>query len=145
MALNRIFKENERNNRARVVPSGTVSGDSLLLGTRPAVALTDRGDATRTFTDSGTGISVTLPWQGGSGLGATEASVAFDGTWEFDGVVSTGTTPVPTTTAQDTAVYIITATNALTLVDTSNTLFGYVDYPVGYHKLAGTLPVRIGG
>jgi|SRR5665647_917367 len=139
MALNRIFKENERNNRARVVPSGTVSGDSLLLGTRPAVALTDRGDASHTFTDAGTGISITLPWQGGSGLGATEASVAFDGTWEFTVATST------TATAQDALVYIVVADNTLTLVATANTLYGAVDYPQGYHKADGILPVRIGG
>jgi hypothetical protein len=143
MALNRIFKENERNNRVRVVPSGTVSGDPLLLGTRPAVALTDRGDATQTFTDSGTGLSVTLP-SIPNGRADDEASVAFDGTWEFDGVVSTGTTPAPTSTAQDTLVYI-TSADALTLESSGNTVYGAVDYPKDYHKVAGTLPVRIGG
>lgn len=144
MALNRIFKENERNNRARVVPSGTVSGDPLLLGTRPAVALTDRGDATRTFTDAGTGLTVSGLPSGGVGLEDDEASVAFDGTWEFTGVVSSGTTAVPTTTAQDTLVYI-TSGDALTLASSGNTVYGAVDYPIGYHKAAGRIPIRIGG
>lgn len=138
MALNRIFKENERNNRARVVPAGTVSGDPLLLGTRPAVALTDRGDASKTFTYAGTVISITLPGQGGSGLADDEASVAFDGTWEFAVAGST------TATAQDALVYIDGA-DALSLTAVANTLYGAVDYPKDYHKAAGRLPVRIGG
>lgn len=141
MALNRIFAGDERKNRVRVVPSGTVSGDPLLLGVRPAVAITDRGDATRSFTLGGIAVSG-LP-SGGVGSATDEASVAFDGTWEFDGVVSTGTTPAPTSTAQDTAVYI-TSGLALTLDSSGNTLFGYVDYPKDYHKVAGTLPIRIG-
>lgn len=135
MALNRIFKETERKNRARVVPSGTVSGQPLLLGIRPAVAITDRGDATRTFSLGGLSVSGTP--SGGVGLEPNEASVAFDGTWEFP---VTGAT---TATAQDSAVYI-TGAGALTTTASGNTLFGYVDYPVGYFKAAGRLPVRIG-
>lgn len=137
MALNRIFKETELKNRARVVPEGTQSGDPLLIATRPAVAITDRGDGTRDFTVEGSALEwLNLP-SGGVGLAPDEASVAFDGTWEFE---VTGAT---TATAQDSAVYI-TGAGALTTTVGSNTLFGYVDYPVGYFKAAGRLPVRIG-
>lgn len=142
MALNRIFKENELDNRARVVPSGTVSGDPLFINDRPAVALTDRGDATRTVTDAGTGVSVTLP-SGGVGLADDEASLAFNGTFEFD-VVSTGSTPAPTSTPQDTVVYI-TGGGDLTLTEATNDRYGTVDYPKDYHRAAGRLPVRVGG
>lgn len=135
MALNRIFKENERDNRARVVPSGTKSGDPVLIGARPAVALTDRGDATKTVTLGGT--SITLP-SGGVGLADDEASLAFNGTFEFE---VTGAT---TSTAQDSVVYI-TSAGALTTTATSNTRYGTVDYPKGYFKRAGILPVRVGG
>lgn len=135
MALNRIFKENERDNRARVVPEGTVSGDPLLIGTRPAVALTDRGDATKTVTQGD--LSITLP-SGGVGLAPTEASVAFNGTFQFE---VTGAT---TATAQDAVVYI-TSAGALNLTASGNTRYGTVDYPVGYFKADGVLPVRVGG
>lgn len=135
MALNRIYKENERNNRARVVPEGTKSGDPLLIEDRPCVALTDRGDGTKTFT--GGGIAITLP-SGGVGLGNTEASLAFDGTFEF------GVTGATTATAQGAVVYI-TAADALTMTAGGNTRYGTVDYPIGYFKADGRLPVRIGG
>lgn len=135
MALNRIFKENERNNRVRVVPQDTESGDPLLLGARPAVALTDRGDGDRTFTTGG--ISVTLP-SGGVGLADNEASVAFDGTFEFEVAGAT------TETAQDAIVYI-TSGGDLTMTSGGNTRYGTVDYPVGYFRADGRLPVRVGG
>ena len=142
MALNLVYRGDPRNNRERVVPSGTVSGDPLLIGTKPAVALTSRADATASFTTP-QGYTLSGVPSGGVGNATDSATVAFDGTYEFDGVVSTGTTAVPTSTAQDTAVYI-TSAGALTLVATDNTLFGYVDYPPDYHKVAGTLPIRIG-
>lgn len=137
MALNRIFREDPRKNRARVAPSGTKSGDPRLIDSRPAVALTDRGDATKSFTIEGSDITVSGIPSGGVGLAADEASFAFDGTWEF---AVTGAT---TSTAQGVNVYI-TSGNALTLTATSNTLFGHTDYPVGYFKRAGFAPVRIG-
>lgn len=136
MAKNRIFKETELKNRVRVVPSGTVSGQPLLIGgIRPAVAITDRGDAVKTFSLGGLTMGG-FP-SGGVGLAPNEASVAFDGTWEF---LVTGATPA---TAQDDPIYI-TGAGALTTMAGSNTRFGYVDYPKDYHKAAGRLPVRIG-
>lgn len=142
MALNLVYRGDPRNNRERVVPSGTVSGDPLLIGTRPAVALTSRGDATTSFTTP-QGYTLSGVESGGVGNATDSATVAFDGTYEFDGVVSTGVTPAPTSTAQDTAVYI-TSGLALTLESSGNTLYGYVDYPPDYFKVAGTLPIRIG-
>lgn len=136
MALNRIFKENERNNRARVVPEGTVSGDPVLVNDRPAVALTDRGDATKSFSMGG--LTVGGFRSGGVGLADDEASLAFDGTFEFE---VTGAT---TATAQDAVVYI-TSGGELTMTASGNTRYGTVDYPKDYHKAAGRLPVRVGG
>lgn len=136
MALNRIFAGNEKNNRVRVVPSGTKSGDPLLSNSRPAVAITDRGDATKSFTLGGITLSG-IP-SGGVGLADDEASLAFDGTYEF---AVTGAT---TSTAQDAVVYI-TSGGALTTTASGNTRYGTVDYPKDYHKADGRLPVRIGG
>ena len=48
-----------------------------------------------------------------------------------------------TTTPNNTNVYI-TAGNALTLTAGGNTIYGVVDYPKDYIKVAGTLPVKIG-
>lgn len=139
MALNRIRPGDERNNRARVVPEGTVSGDFLVVGGRPAAALTSRGDATKSETMTGLGITVSGIKSGGVGLEPDQASLAFDGTYAWP------VTGVTATTANDVAVYITGgATPTLTLTAGSNTLFGYTDYPEGYNKVAGEAPVRIG-
>lgn len=138
MALNKIFQSTQSEHRARVVPEGTKSGDPLLIGDRPAVALTDRGDGTREATGALPVNIVSLEYKsGGASLQPDQASVAFDGTWEFE------VTGAAVSTAQDVAVYI-TGAGALTLTQGSNTLYGHTDYPESYLKVAGRAPVRIG-
>ena len=134
MATNKVFQENTKNNRARVVPLGTRSGDFLIVGGLPAVALTDRGDATKTTPISG-GASLTLP-SGGFSLKPNEASVAFDGTWHLP---VTGAT---TTTGNGIPVYLNAGGN-LQLTMVGNPV-GYTDYPQGFYKQAGFAAVRIG-
>lgn len=136
MALNKVFAETQSKNRERAVPAGTQPGTPLLINARPAVALTARGDATKVTTLPG-GTTVTAG-NGGVGNLADSASVAFDGTWVFEGV-----TGVTTSTGQDVAVYI-TSAGALTTTATSNTLFGYTDYPRDFAKATGRAAVRIG-
>lgn len=136
MALNKVFQETERKNRERQVPAGTQPGTPLLINTRPAVALTARGDATKTSVLPD-GVSVTFS-NGGVGNLPDSASVAFDGTWVFEGV-----TGVTTTTGQDVAIYI-TSAGALTATEGTNTLFGYTDYPRDFAKATGRAAVRIG-
>ena len=133
MATNKVFQENTRNNRARVVPVGTKSGDFIFVEGRLAVALTDRGDATKTTPISG-GASLTSP-SGGFSLNPNEASVAFDGTWHLP---VTGAT---TTTNSGVPVYYNAGTIQLTPL--GNTV-GYTDYPQGFYKRAGFAAVRIG-
>lgn len=137
MALNRIYKENERNNRARAVPDGTRSGDPLLVESRPAVALTDEGGATKSVTLGS--LTVSGLKSGGVGLKDNEASLAFDGTFLFEVAGATAGD-----TANGTVVYI-TSGGALTLTAGGNTRYGTVDRPVGWHNIAGHLPVRVGG
>ena len=133
MATNKVFQENTKNNRARVVPVGTKAGDFLIVGGRLAVALTDRGDATKTTPISG-GASLTLP-SGGFSLKPNEASLAFDGTWHLP---VTGAT---TTTGNDVPVYLNAGNLQLTA---SGDPVGYTDYPQGFYKQAGFAAVRIG-
>ncbi len=133
MATNKVFQENTRNNRARVVPVGTKAGDFLFADGRLAVALTDRGDATKTTPISG-GASLTLP-SGGFSLKPNEATLAFDGTWHLP---VTGAT---TTTTSGVPVYHNAGT--LQLTPLGNTV-GYTDYPQGFYKQAGFAAVRIG-
>ena len=133
MATNKVFQENTKNNRARVVPVGTKSGDFLIVGGRPAVALTDRGDDTKTTSISG-GTFLTLP-TGGFSLKPNEASLAFDGTWHLP---VTGAT---TTTGNDVPVYFNAGNLQLTA---SGNPVGYTDYPQGFYKQAGFAAVRIG-
>ena len=133
MATNKVFQENTKNNRARVVPLGTRSGDFLIVGGRPAVALTDRGDATKTTPISG-GASLTLP-SGGFSLKPNEASLAFDGTWLLP------VTGANATTGNDVPVYFNAGDLQLTA---SGDPVGYTDYPQGFYKQAGFAAVRIG-
>ena len=133
MATNKVFQENTKNNRARVVPLGTRSGDFLIVGGRPAVALTDRGDATKTTPISGGALLTLL--LGGFSLKPNEASLAFDGTWLLP---VTGAT---TTTGNDVPVYFNAGNLQLTA---SGDPVGYTDYPQGFYKQAGFAAVRIG-
>ena len=133
MATNKVFQENTKNNRARVVPAGTKAGDVINVSGRLAVALTDRGDATKTTPISG-GVSLTLP-SGGFSLKPNEASLAFDGTWLLP---VTGAT---TTTGNDVPVYFNAGNLQLTA---SGNPVGYTDYPQGFYKQAGFAAVRIG-
>ena len=133
MATNKVFQENTKNNRARVVPVGTKAGDFIFTEGRLAVALTDRGDATKTTPISG-GASLTLP-SGGFSLEPNEATLAFDGTWHLP---VTGAT---TTTNSGVPVYHNAGT--LQLTPLGNTV-GFTDYPQGFYKRAGFAAVRIG-
>ena len=133
MATNKVFQENTNNNRARVVPVGTKAGDVINVSGRLAVAITDRGDATKTTPIPG-GASLTLP-SGGFSLKPNEASVAFDGTWHLP---VTGAT---TTTDNDVPVYFNAGNLQLTA---SGDPVGYTDYPQGFYKQAGFAAVRIG-
>ena len=133
MATNKVFQENTRNNRARVVPVGTKAGDVINVSGRLAVALTDRGDATKTTPISG-GVSLTLP-SGGFSLKPNEASLAFDGTWHLP---VTGAT---TTTGNDVPVYL-NAAGKLQLTEVGRPV-GYTDYPQDFYKQAGFAAVRI--
>lgn len=140
MATNKIFAEDTRTNRAAVVPEGTKSGDFLLVDGVPAVAITDRGDATREYPFGAYG-TLTLP-SGGVSLEADEASVATTGTWELP------VTGVNGDTAQGVKVYYKAASGGdsaeLVLTASGNTLFGITDYPIGYARTDGIAPVRIG-
>ena len=133
MATNKVFQENTKNNRVRVVPVGTKAGDVINVSGRLAVALTDRGDATKTTPISG-GASLTLP-SGGFSLKPNEASLAFDGTWHLP---VTGAT---TTTGNDVPVYL-NAAGKLQLTEVGRPV-GYTDYPQDFYKQAGFAAVRI--
>lgn len=141
MATNLIYNGNDELNRSRVVPVGTKSGDPVVQGgVRPGVAITSRGDATATKAIDANGWSVTYP-NGGFNNASDEATIAFDGTYEFAVTGGLVTTP------NETAVYAVVSdgvVTSLTLTAGSNVLFGHVDYPNDYYKRAGILPVRIG-
>lgn len=150
MTKNMIYKYDEKKTRVRTLGATVNAGTPLLdpADARPAVALTNSGDATKTITTAdiaiGGGVTTLTYANGGVGLVGKETTLAFDGTWEFSGVVSSGSTPAPTTTAQGVDVYITTG-GALTLTSGgSNVFYGNVDYPIDYNKRAGYLPVRIG-
>ncbi|UOE45982.1 hypothetical protein [Agromyces larvae] len=118
---------------------------------RFGVTLTDtigvaRPDLDKTLYGDVKITGVTQPGVGNdkaTAVGTYATGVATDGTWEFESIVSTGTTPAPTTTAQGAVVYA-TGAGALTLEAASNTRVGVVNYPATYAKVAGTLPVKVG-
>jgi len=107
-----------------------VAGTSIVYGALTVSGIVRPGVSNRDATAGGAnkfGVGVTL-----------------DGTWLFDGVVSSGSTPAPTTTPQGTKVYA-TGAGALTLDATSNTLIGRVNYTASFTKAAGLLPVKLIG
>lgn len=143
MTKNLIYKYDEKKTRVRVLAATVQSGTPLLdpADQRPAVALTNSGDATATVTTAdipiGGGVTTLTYPNGGVGLYGKETTLAYDGTWEF-------AVPGATTgTAQGAQVYI-TSAGALTLTASTNTAYGRVDYPIDYFKRAAILPVRIG-
>ena len=136
MSTNRVFAGDEKNNIARVVPKGTRAGGFLLVNGRPCVAITDRGDATRT--EKIGSLTVTHPSAGAS-LAPTEASLYTDGTHDLP------VTGAINTTGQDVAVYIDGDTLTLTKPAVDPVVFGYTNYPVdNYDRKPGIAPVRIG-
>lgn len=149
MTLKIVYKYDERKTRVRTL-ANTVNENTPVLDptdSRPAVTITRSGDATTTITSAdvplGGGVTSITYKNGGVGLEGKEVTLAYDGTFEFDGVVSSGTTPAPTSTPNGTAVFI-TSAGALTLASSGNTAYGHVDYPLDYFKVAGVLPIRIG-
>jgi len=149
MAKNMIFKYTENKTRVRDLGEATDSGVPVLDPDdgRPAITLTTTGAGiSRTLDNTdiplGGGVTAITYLDTPASLEGFEATLAYDGTWELT-VVSTGTTPAPTTTVNGDIVYI-KSDGGLTLVATDNTLYGYVDYPTEYTKRAGLLPVRIG-
>lgn len=137
MALNQIFAPTTGKCKAREVDAGVTAGTPLLSGDLPAVALTDRGDATRTQAVAGSNVTSITYKTGGASLADDEASLAFDGTFEFAVTGATADT-------EDDVEVFITAAGALTTTGTGNTHYGYTDYPRDYRKEAGRAPVRIG-
>ena len=138
-----IYKYDEKKTRVRTLAATVLAGTPLLdpSDSRPAVALTNSGDATKTVTTAdipmGGGVTTLTYPNGGVGLTGKETTLAYDGVWEFPVTGGLTTTPIGT------QVYI-TSGGALTLTVGTNTVYGRVDYPLDYYKRAAILPVRIG-
>ena len=141
---NLVYKYTERKTRVRTLAASVVAGTPLLDPTdgRPAVALTNSGDVTKTITNAdipmGGGVSSLTYENGGVGLNGKETTLAYDGSWEFTGVTGVGVN-----TADGVPIYI-TSGGALTATATDNTLYGHTDYPLDYAKATNVAVVRIG-
>lgn len=138
MALNKIYASTERLHREREVGADVQPGTPVLVEGRPAVTLTASGGSSVTDTTNLPDGLVSVTYENG-GIGNLEdyATVAFDGTFQFE------VTGALTTTESDVEVFI-TSAGALTLTEGSNEHFGWTDYPRDYTKVAGVAPVRIG-
>lgn len=140
MATNLVYRNTDSQNRTEVLAATHDSGKPVLSKAGlPAVTVTPSGDHTRSETRSD-GIVISNIPNAGAGLVGKEVTLAFDGTWEFPTADITGVTAA---SAAGTAVYI-TSANALTNVETGNTLFGYIDLPIDYDRSRGFTPIRIG-
>lgn len=139
MALNTVF---EPLKPAEIWVNGATVGSGIAvigINDQPGMTATGTGD----YKKSATVGPYTLSGidAGGVGLDGKEVSVYVDGT--FDYAVTGGLT----TTPQNTLVYAVVSTGAvtsLTLTATGNKPFGKVNYPKGYVRVAGILPVQIG-
>lgn len=132
-------------NFAAPTPKGTLAVQNGVVG----VSLTNTTGLTgRKVTEIGP-YEISEPTPAGVGndkataVGQYAAGVAIDGTFSFTDIVSSGSTPVPTSTAQGTPVFL-TSAGALTLAASGNTRVGVVNYPATYQKAAGKLPIAIG-
>jgi hypothetical protein len=143
MAKNLVYRYTDKLTRVRTLAASVLSGTAVLdpADGRPAVALTNSGDITKTVTTSdiplGGGVSSLTYADGGVGLSGHDTTLAYDGTWDLPVAAA------PTTTALGTKVYF-TSGNVLSLTATSNTFYGTVDYPTDYTKRVGILPIRVG-
>lgn len=137
MALNLVYRNIDSKNRVEDLGATLAPGvPALSKASLPVVTVTGSADYVRTETGFG-GVTISGIPAGGVGLEAQEVTLAFDGTWEF---TVTGATAA---SAQGLPVYI-TAARALTTTATSNTAYGYVDWPPHYDRTRGLTPVRIG-
>ena len=147
MAKNMVYRYDGEKTRERALatvsvptaaPTTIQTGIPVIFGDGAAVSLTASGNSTVTETvNLPNGISSVNFDNGGVGNLEGSASFAFDGTWEFAVVGAT------TSTASGVAVYM-TPTGGLTLTESTNTAFGFTDYPRDFAKVAGRAAVKIG-
>jgi hypothetical protein len=139
MSTNDVFSP-KRPAELWTLPATVDSGVPVIsISNQPGVTETPTGDFTKSqvvgpYTVSG------IPG-GGVGYQGKEAGVYVDGTFVLP------VTGALTTTPQNTSVYAVVAggvVTSLTLTAGSNVLFGKVNYPKDYVKVAGKLPVQIG-
>lgn len=127
MALNMVHKYTKT--EVWPVPSGTVSGDAVTsINGEPGVALTSRGDATKSVTIGP--ITISGIASGGVGNNTAEATVAIDGAFRFDVTGALASTP------KNTLVYAVSAgagtdVTSLTLTAGSNLPYGKFDRLIG--------------
>lgn len=126
MALNMVHKYTKT--EVWPVVSGVVSGDAVTsINGEPGVALTSRGDATKSLVIGPYTISG-IP-SGGVGLNTAEATVATDGAFRFRVTGALASTP------KNTLVYSVGAAGAdvteLTLTASTNLPFGKFDRLIG--------------
>jgi hypothetical protein len=148
MGLNQIYNPSTRLQRARVVstivnPTGNPTtiqpGVPVTFTDGPAVSITASGNGTKTQTTGlAAGVSSVTFANGGVGLAATEATFAFDGSFEF------AVAGAATNTANGVEVFIVPAGGALTLTAGANVHYGWTDYPPGFTKEAGRAVVKVG-
>lgn len=144
MATNLVYRNTDSQNRVETLAATYQSGQPVLsLADLPAVTVTASGDATISDSTSFPPYTVSGIPNGGVGLEGKEVTLAFDGTWEFLASEFANTAPNPVTAVQGTAVYITTGGD-LTTTESTNTLYGYMDFPPDYDRTRGMIPVRIG-
>lgn len=119
-------------------------GTALLsAGGKAGVAYTNSGGHTRSDANSAAPSTISGIPDGGVGLDALQCSVSTDGSYEFPVATATPATP------NGTSVYAVVASGritGLTLVSTSNTLWGTVNNPQDYAPSGnGIACVKIGG
>jgi len=144
MATNCVYRNTDSLNRVETLAATYAEGEpTLSLALKPVVTVTASGDHTSTESTFYAPLTVSGIPDGGVGLTGKQVVLAFDGTWEFLATDFTDTDPDPETITQGTAIYLEVGVG-LTTESSGNTLWGYVDFPPGYDKTRGYVPVRIG-
>lgn len=147
MATNLVYRNDDKKNRVQTLAATYAPGVPVIsLDSKPAVTVTASGDYTVTESSFYAPATVSGIPAGGAGLTGKQVTLAFDGTWDFKAVDFDGTAPDPTAITNGTAINFKTSNGKLTTaaVTTGIVAFGSVDFPPGYNKTRGYVPVKVG-
>ena len=148
MANNLVYRNDDEKNRVQTLAATYGPGQPVIsLDSKPAVTVTGSGDyVLPNETSFYAPATISGVPAGGVGLTGKQVTLAFDGTWEFLASGFDTTPPDPTSIVNGTAINFKTSNGKLTTAAVTGGIvaWGTVDFPPGYNKTRGFVPVKVG-